>query len=353
MKVLAINPGSTSTKISVCENNDKFFETTIKHTIDEIRKFSDVLSQYEWRKSLIVDILEKNNIHINSLDAVVGRGGLVRPIASGTYRVNEKMINDLKENKLGEHASNLGAVIAKSIADTVNIDSFIVDPIVVDELSPVARISGLKDIERRSIFHALNQKAVARILANDLEVDYEKSSFIIVHMGGGVSVGAHQNGRVIDVTNGLDGEGTFTPERSGGVPSYDLVRMCFSGEYSESDMFKKISGLGGIVSYMGTNNLLDIAIKADNGDDQSKLMIDAMCYQVAKDVGSMATVLKGKIDAIAITGGVANDKKMMANITERVSFIANVHIYPGEEEMLALTEGCLRVLNDPLLIKEY
>jgi len=353
MKILAINPGSTTTKISVYDDDNKIFETTIRHSADDVKKFNSIQEQYEWRKNIIVDTIEKNNIPVNSLCAVVGRGGLIRPIESGTYKVNDKMISDLKEGLFGDHASNLGAIIAKSIADSVNIDSFIVDPVVVDELSPLARISGLKGIERRSIFHALNQKAVARLLANDLKVEYEKSSFIIAHMGGGISVAAHKNGRVIDVTNGLDGEGPFTPERSGSLPLINLVKMCFSGEYSENDMSKKIAGLGGVVSYMGTNDLLDVQTKALNGDKYASLIIEAMCYQVAKDVGAMATVLNGKVDAIAITGGVANDKEMMSMIKERISFIAKVYIYKGEEEMLALTEGCLRALNNKSSIKEY
>lgn len=353
MKILAINPGSTSTKISVYDDAIKIFETTIRHSADDIKRFNSILEQYEWRKNIIVDIIEKNNIPVSSLYAVVGRGGLIRPIESGTYKVNDKMINDLKEGKYGEHASNLGAIIAKSIADSVNIDAFIVDPVVVDELSPLARISGLKGVERRSIFHALNQKAVARLLASDLKIEYEESSFIIAHMGGGVSVAAHKNGQVIDVTNGLDGEGPFSPERSGALPLSNVVAMCFSGEYSESEMFKKVAGLGGVVSYMGTNNMLEVQTKVDNGDEYASLIIEAMCYQVAKDVGAMATVLNGKVDAIIITGGIANDDEMMSMIKERISFIANVYIYKGEEEMLALTEGCLRALNNQALIKEY
>ena len=353
MKILAINPGSTSTKISVYDDENKVFETTIRHIADDLKKFNSIQEQYEWRRNIIVETIEKNNISIDSLSAVVGRGGLIRPVSSGTYKVNDKMIADLKSSKFGEHASNLGAIIAKSIADSVNIGSFIVDPVVVDELLPVARVSGLKGVERRSLFHALNQKAVAELLANELKVEYEKSSFIIVHMGGGTSIAAHKNGKVIDVTNGLDGEGPFTPERTGALPVSNIIKMCFSGEYTQNEMFKKLSGLGGVVSYLGTNNLMEVQTKALNGDENSSLIIEAMCYQVAKDIGAMATVLHGKVDAIALTGGIANGKEMMQMIKEKISFIANVYIYKGEEEMLALTKGCLRALNNSDSVKEY
>lgn len=353
MRILAINPGSTSTKISVYDELSKLFETTIRHNTDEIQKYKNILDQYDWRKEIIVQTLKDNNIDINSLNAVVGRGGLLYPIEGGTYAVNEKMFADLRASVGGEHASNLGAFIAKSIADDVNIQSFIVDPVVVDELEPVARISGLKDIERKSKFHALNQKAIARTLAKYLNKKYEDLNLIVVHMGGGISIGAHKNGRVIDVVNAIDGEGPFSPERSGAVPVRYIIDMCFSGEFTHKQMLKKNAGEGGMVSYIGSNNLLEICEKAYSGDAEAKLLIDAMCYQIAKEIGSMATVLCGKVDAIVFTGGVANDKKIVATITDRVQFIASVHVYAGEEEMFALTQGCLAALKDKSIIKEY
>jgi butyrate kinase len=311
MRILAINPGSTSTKISVYDELSKLFETTIRHNTDEIQKYKNILDQYDWRKEIIVQTLKDNNIDIKSLNAVVGRGGLLNPIEGGTYSVNEKMFADLRASVGGEHASNLGAFIAKSIADDVNIPSFIVDP------------------------------------------KYEDLNLIVVHMGGGISIGAHRKGRVIDVVNAIDGEGPFSPERSGAVPVRYIIDMCFSGEFTHQQMLKKNAGAGGMVSYIGSNNLLEICNKAYSGDAEAKLLIDAMCYQIAKEIGSMATVLCGKVDAIVLTGGVANDKKIVAAITERVQFIASVHVYAGEEEMFALTQGCLAALKDKSIIKEY
>lgn len=353
MLILAINPGSTSTKISVYKKHDKLFETTIKHSAEEIKKYEKILDQYEFRRDIILKTLSDAKIDMKSLNAVVARGGLLKPIESGTYKINDKMLEDLRKPKLGEHASNLGAFIAKNIADPLNIASFIVDPVVVDEFEDVARISGFSLIERRSIFHALNQKSVGRLLAKKLNKKYEELRIIIAHMGGGVSVGAHKNGRVIDVTNALDGEGSFSPERSGTLPAGDLVRLCFSGKYTETEMMKNIIGSGGVVSYCGTNSMLDVSNRAEDGDTKCKLLVDAMCYQTAKDIGAMATVLHGKVDAIAITGGIARDEKMIENITNRVSFIAEVHIFPGEEEMFALTEGCIRAMEEPSSIRVY
>ena len=287
------------------------------------------------------------------MDAIVGRGGLLKPIVSGTYSVNDNMLKDLKENVQGEHASNLGAIIANEIARSINKPAFIVDPVVVDEMEDIARLSGVPELPRKSIFHALNQKAVAKRYAQENMKNYEDINVIVAHMGGGVSVGAHKNGRIIDVNNALDGEGAFSPERSGGIPSGDLARMCFSGKYTLEEILKKITGKGGFVAYLDTNDGRIVRQLASEGDMKAKLVYEAMGYQVAKDIGAAAAVLCGKVDAIILTGGIAYEKMMVDIIKEKVEFIAPITVYPGEDEMLALAQGALRVLNGQEEVKEY
>ncbi|MBC7194519.1 MAG: butyrate kinase, partial [Caldisericia bacterium] len=279
------------------------------------------------------------------ISCIVGRGGLIKPVESGTYIINEKMIEDLKEAKRGEHASNLGAIIAYEIAKELKIPAYIVDPVVVDEMDDVARISGLKGIERKSIFHALNQKAVARRAAKDLGKKYEDVNLIVVHLGGGISVGAHRKGRVVDVNNALNGDGPFAPERAGGLPTQDLVDLCFSGKYTFDEMKKKLAGEGGLVSHLGTNDAREVEKRIENGDSYARLVYEAMAYQVSRTIGEMAAVLKGEIDAIVITGGIAYSKMLVDWIRERVSFLGKILVYPGEDEMEALALGALRVLR--------
>ena len=352
-RLLIINPGSTSTKIAVFDNENIIFEETLRHSVEELSKYEKIFDQYEFRKDIILKTLEKNQIPIDSLSGIVGRGGLLKPIEGGTYEVNEKMLEDLKIGVLGEHASNLGGIIAYEIGQTINAKAFIVDPVVVDELTDVARISGLKEIERKSIFHALNQKAVGRRHAKAKGTKYEDLNLIIVHLGGGISVGAHEKGKVIDVANALDGEGPFSPERSGGLPVGDLIKLCYSGKYSYEDMKAMIKGKGGIVSYLNTNNALEVCERINSGDEYAELVYYAMAYQVAKEVGSCAVALKGKVDGILLTGGIAHDKMFTTWIEERVKFISDVYIYPGEDELTALAEGGLRVLREEEKAKEY
>ncbi|WP_313232262.1 butyrate kinase [Tissierella praeacuta] len=352
-RLLIINPGSTSTKIAVFDDEKSIFEETLRHSVQEISSFNKIYDQYEFRKNIIVNVLEKNNISIETLDGVVGRGGLLRPIEGGTYEVNDTMLEDLKVGYLGEHASNLGGIIAYEIAKEIGKKSFIVDPVVVDEMEEVARVSGLKEIERKSIFHALNQKAVARRHANKIGRKYEELNLIVAHLGGGVSVGAHEKGRVIDVANALDGEGPFSPERSGSLPVGDLVKLCYSGKYSLDEMKKMIKGNGGIVSYLNTNDAREVGQRIKNGDKYAELIYKAMAYQVAKEIGSCAAVLKGKVDGILITGGIAYDKEFTSWIEERVKFICDVTVYPGEDELMALAEGGLRVLRGEEEAKLY
>lgn len=352
-RILAINPGSTSTKIAIYDNEKEVFETTLRHPNEEIEKYDKITDQYDFRKNVILNVLSENEINLTKLSAVVGRGGLLKPIKGGTYAVNDKMIEDLRVGILGEHASNLGGMIANEIALQLNIPAFIVDPVVVDEMDDVARLSGMPEIDRTSIFHALNQKAVARRYADEKNVKYESLNLIVAHMGGGISVGAHKEGRVVDVNNALDGEGPFSPERSGGLPVGDLAKMCFSGKYTHADIKKKIKGKGGLVAYLGTNDGREVLAMMESGNENAKLIYQAMAYQVAKEIGSCAAVLKGKVNAIILTGGLAYGELFTSWIKERVSFIADVVIYPGEDEMSALALGGLRVLRNEEVAQIY
>lgn len=345
MRVLTINPGSTSTKIGVFEDENLMFEETLRHSTEEISSYEKVYDQYEFRKEIILKCLKDNNIELDSLDTVVGRGGLLKPIEGGTYIVNDIMLEDLKTGVMGEHASNLGGILAHEIANEIQVNAFIVDPVVVDELQDLARISGLKEIERKSIFHALNQMAVSRRYAKFLEVQYQDLNLIVAHLGGGISVGAHEKGRVIDVANALDGEGPFSPERSGSLPVGDLIKLCYSGKYTHNQMKKMIKGNGGLVSYLNTNDAREVVERIKNGDKYAELIYYAMAYQVAKEIGAQAAVLKGKVDAIILTGGIAYDNMFTSWISEMVEFISKVVIYPGEDELTALAEGGLRVLK--------
>lgn len=352
-RLLIINPGSTSTKIAIFENEKSIMEQTLRHSNEELAHYVTIMDQYEFRKNVIVDTLNAKGINITELSAVVGRGGLLKPMESGTFKVNEKMLADLRTAAMGQHASNLGAIIADEIAGQLNIPAFIVDPVVVDEMEALARVSGMPEIKRISIVHALNQKAVARRTAKELGKKYEDINLIVAHMGGGISVGAHKKGRIIDVNNPLDGEGPFSPERAGGLPTGSLVKLCYSGEYTLEEMKKKLVGNGGLTAYLGTNDGKEFKKKIIAGDKYSELIYKAMAYQVAKEIGACGTVLKGKVDAICITGGLAHDKLLTDWIKESIEFIGDVRIYPGEDEMIALAEGGLRILRREEIEKEY
>lgn len=346
VKSLIINPGSTSTKIGVFEDETLLFEETLRHSTEEIARYASIVDQKDFRKDIIVNLLKEKNFDINSLHVVVGRGGMLKPISGGTYTVSDDLLADLKVGVQGQHASNLGGILAREIADSIGVPSYIVDPVVVDELMPQARYSGVPELPRVSIFHALNQKAVAKRYAKETGKAYDSLNLIVVHMGGGVSVGAHKAGKVIDVFNALDGDGAFSPERAGGVPSGALIKMCFSGEYTQEQVYKKVVGNGGFNAYLGTNDMRDVDKLADeDGDEKAKLIRDAFVLQVAKDMGSMACVLEGRIDQIIITGGIAYDKYVVEALKQKTGWIAPVTVYPGEDELLALAQGALRVLN--------
>lgn len=353
-KILAINPGSTSTKIAVYNNNKSIFLKSIKHSVEDLAQFKTITDQFDSRKKIILEELGQTGIDVNKISAVVGRGGLLKPIESGVYEVNEQMKSDLRSCIMGEHASNLGALIADDIAQSLpNAKAFIADPVVVDELNDVARISGHPLFKRVSIFHALNQKAIARLHAKSLNKPYEELNLIVAHLGGGISVGAHHNGRVVDVNNALDGDGPFSPERAGTLPAGQLAKLCYSGQYSYDEVKKMITGKGGLVAHTGTNNAYEIEVKARGGDAMAKLLQDAMAYNVGKAIGEMATVLKGKVDSIVLTGGIAHNPDLVEYIKEMVGFIAPIAVYPGEDEMQALAMNALMVLKGEVIPKIY
>lgn len=353
-KILVINPGSTSTKIAVYQGTLVLFLKSIKHSIEELRKYNSIIDQLEYRKELVLKNLEDENIKLSEIAIIMGRGGLIKPIESGIYEVNDRMINDLKSGIQGEHASNLGGLIAIEIARIIpGARAYICDPVVVDELQDVARITGHPMFIRRSIFHALNQKAIARSYAHSINKRYEDLNLIVAHLGGGVSIGAHQHGKVIDVNQALDGEGPMSPERSGTLPVGDLVDVCFSGQYDHKTLHKMINGEGGYVAYFGTNDAHLIATQAKNNDQEAKRIQEGLGYQVAKYIGMLAVVLKGKTDAILMTGGMANNKELINYIGDHVSFLAPFLVYPGEDEMKALARNALRVLNNEIKVKNY
>jgi butyrate kinase len=352
--ILAVNPGSTSTKFALFEEDELVFEKNLQHTNDQIADFKKISDQFGFRKELILKELVERNTDFSKIAAVVGRGGLVKPIESGVYSVNKAMKRDLLEGKRGEHASNLGALIADDIASSLKgVRAFIVDPVVVDELQPLARLSGHPVIPRQSIFHALNQKAVARIYASSIGRKYEEMNLIVAHMGGGISVGAHKKGKVVDVNNALSGDGPFSPERSGGLPALQLVDLCFSGKYTYSEVKTMLVGNGGMAAYLGTNDFRKVCTAAEAGDEKAAIVRDACSYQVSKEIGAMAAVLKGEVDAIILTGGMAYQDSHINSIKSMTSFIAKIVVYPGEDEMRALAFNGLLALNGEVTVREY
>ena len=352
--ILTINPGSTSTKIAVYINTNPVFVKTIRHTNEELSGFDKITDQYAFRKNIIYQELKEAEIKLDNIKAVVGRGGVIKAIPSGVYEVNEALIRDLFDSPVGEHASNLGGLIANDIAKTLpNARAFIADPVTVDELCDYARVTGHPLLKKVSIFHALNQKAIAREHAKSIMRNYEDMNLIVVHLGGGISVGAHQKGQVIDVNNALDGDGPFSPERSGTLPVGDLARLCFSGKYTLKEVSKMILGGGGLLAHLGTNSAYDVEQKAAEGNEHYKLIFEAMAYHVAKQIGSMSPVLNGEVDGILITGGIAHSKWFVNMVIQRVYKIAPVYVYPGEDEMRALAMNGLMVLRGEAEPKIY
>ena len=352
-RIFVINPGSTSTKIAIFDDDSCVFDVNIPHSPDELSKFPKIINQYQWRYDIIKSIIDKRGVPSNSINAFVGRGGLLNPIKGGTYNVGKKMLEDLQKGVQGEHASNLGGIIAYEFARDYDVPAFIVDPVVVDEFKDVARISGIPDLERRSIFHALNQKQVARWAANKLKKRYEEVNFIVTHMGGGISIGAHKKGQVIDVNNALNGEGPFSPERSGTLPVWDLVELTLSGKYTKNELKKRLTGKGGLVAYLGTNNLKIVKEMVDKGNKRAKLLYEAMAYQISKEIGACASVLCGDVQAVVLSGGLVYEEFFIELIRKRVNFIAKIMVFPGGDEMIALAMGALRVPRGEEKLKEY
>lgn len=350
-KVLTINPGSTSTKVAVFNSQGVVSEENINHSAEDLSQFSHVIDQYDFRIKSLLSWLNNISPKVTSLDAVVGRGGLLPPLESGTYLVNEIMLDDIRSPTTRQHASNLGALIASEVGQKFNAPAFTVDPVSVDELDPIYRLSGLADIERKSFSHALNLKAVARRAADSLGQKYQDLNLIIVHLGGGISVTAHQGGRMIDVAGGMD-SGPFSPERCGALPVFDVIELCYSG-ITKEDLKKKLSGQGGLVSYLGTNSALEVSGRIKAGDENALLVMQAMASQIGKEIGSMAAVLECNVDAIVLTGGMAKWQELIEEVRRRIQKIAEVMVFPGENEMLSLAQGALRVLCGEESAKEY
>ncbi len=351
--ILAVNPGSTSTKAGWFRNLEPVKTISLSHTPEELARHEGVAGQLEFRTQLILEALQEASLDVKSLDAVIGRGGLLRPIASGVYTVDQAMQEDLQAERHGRHASNLGALIARRIAVSAGVEAYIADPVVVDELDEVARISGHPLLPRISIFHALNQKAMARRYAASVGRPYAELNLIVAHLGGGVSVGAHRDGRVVDVNNALDGEGPFSPERAGTLPWGRLAELCFSGEYTQPQLQRMLCGQGGLVAHTGTNDLRAILAQAAAGDPESALLTEAFCYNVAKSIAALSALFSGRVDAIILTGGIAHSRQICQAISSRVDFIAPVAILPGENELEALAENALRVLTGEISPKHY
>lgn len=352
-RVLVINPGSTSTKIAVFENEDQLFKESLQHSVAELAPYEGVIAQYEFRKAAILNALKARSFDLKTLAAVSARGGVVKPIESGVYHVNDGLVEDSKTGQYGMHASNLGALLARDLGDELGIPSFIVDPVSVDEMEPLARITGLPEITRTSVFHTLNQKAMARKVAIEkMGKKYEEVNLIVVHLGGGVSVGAHKRGRAIDVNNATDGDGPFSPERCGTLPLGPYRKLVLKiGD--EKQIYKKLVGNGGLVAHLGTNDAREVERRINAGDQKARLYYEAMAYQIAKEIAAMAAVLKGDVDGIVITGGMARSEILVNWIRERVAWIAEFFLMPGEFEVEALAWGALRVLRGEEQSKEY
>ncbi|MGB9832046.1 MAG: butyrate kinase [Caldisericum exile] len=353
MKILVINPGSTSTKIAVYDMDKELFSKSIEHSKEELAPFKKISDQLEFRKETILKALKEAGFDLSEFACISARGGNIHPVPSGTYIVNEKMVQDMLSLKYGAHPSNLGAPIAYELARQYNIPAFIVDPVVVDEMEMVNKITGLKGILRQAKDHPLNQKAVSREVAKSLGKKYEECNFVVAHLGGGISVAAHRKGRIIDVNNALNGDGPFSPERAGDLPNVSVVEMCFSGNYTKEEILKMLAGNGGFVSHLGTNSLKEVLSRIEQGDEYAKLVYDAMVLQISKWIGIMAVVLKGEVDGIILTGGMAKSEKLVNDIKEYVKFIAPVYTVAGEFEMKALMEGALRVLRGEEEAKTY
>ena len=350
---MSINPGGSSTKVALYEDTQALIVEVIRYSQEELSPFKKTIDQLDYRKELVLKFLERNNIKVEELSAVVGRGGPFKSLPSGTYYVNQRMLEDVKSgNVQADHVSNLGCLIASGLVKGTEVPAFIVDPVSVDEFPPIARISGLPELPRKSLSHALNIKMVARKAAFKLGKKYEELNLIAVHLGTGISVTSHHKGQMIDVNNANDG-GPFSPQRVGSLPVTGLVKLCLSGKYTYPEMYDKLTRKGGLLAHLGTDDVEEVERRIDKGDEKAKLVYQAMVYQIAKEIGAMATTLYGKVDAIVLTGGIAHSERLVNLIKERVKFLSSVLVFPGEDEMEALTLGALRVLSGEEKAKEY
>jgi butyrate kinase len=351
-RILTINPGATSTKYGIFAGEEIVLQETVRHPYQDLAGFARVVDQFDLRINLITAAMTKAGQRLEDLDAIVGRGGLLKPLAGGTYLVNEAMLRDLRAGVQGEHASNLGGIMAYYLAEPLGIPAFVVDPVAVDEMDDIARLSGLPDLPRKSLSHALNMKAVARRVAKEMGRSYIDVNFVVAHLGSGISVSPHRRGRMVDVNNALN-EGPFSPERTGGLPALQLAQLCYSGKYTLDQMADLITKEGGMYAYLGTKDLKEAEEMAADGNQQAMLVLEAMAYQIAKEIGAMAAVLAGEVDRVILTGGMAYSQSLIDKITARVKFIAPVTVVPGEEELPSLAQGALRVLNGEEEVKIY
>lgn len=352
-KILAINPGSTSTKLALYDDEQPLMVLVLRHPAEEVAQFANVIDQLDWRRGLILEALSEKGFDIHDLSAVIGRGGLIKPVPAGVYEVNSRMRDDLCNAPM-KHACNLGGLLAAQIAGMAGVKAYIADPPVVDEMDDMARITGMPQCPRKPIFHALNHKAIARMHCDREGIVYEDSNLIVVHMGGGISVAAHRQGRVADVNNALDGDGPFAPDRAGSIPSSELIKVCYSGQYAtKEELIKYISSKGGLVAYLGTNSVQEIVERIEQGDQQARQVLEAMCYNIAKQIGAMAAAMKGRVDGILLTGGIAYNKPVVDFIEEYCGFIAKISVYPGENELESLMLNALVVLRGVITPSEY
>ena len=350
--VLAINPGSTSTKVALYDEERPLLDLTLRHSTEELAEYPNVLDQLDWRRGLILSALREKEFKLQYLSAVIGRGGLIRPIPAGVYEVNSRMRYDLRNARM-KHACNLGGLLAAQIAHMAKVKAYIADPPVVDEMDDAARITGMPMCRRKSIFHALNQKATARLHCSRTGLTYEQTNLIVAHMGGGISVAAHRRGRIVDVNNALDGDGPFAPDRAGSIPASERIKACFSGKYTREELKKFVSSKGGLVAYLGTNSVIQVMERIDRGDQRARKVLEAMCYNIAKQIGAMAATLEGDVQGILLTGGIAYNEPVVEYIRRHCGFIAPVTVYPGENELEALMRNALAVLRGEVVPKVY
>ena len=351
-KILAINPGSTSTKVALYEEERPLCDFTLRHTTEELAEFPEIIQQLDWRRGQILEALRERNVSLDELAAVIGRGGLIRPVPAGVYEVNSRMRHDLRNAKM-KHACNLGGLLAAQIAHMAHVKAYIADPPVVDEMDDVARITGMPMCTRSPISHALNQKATARLHCERAGLAYEKTNLIVAHMGGGISVAAHRQGRIVDVNNALDGDGPFAPDRAGSIPSSELIKACFSGKYTEAELLRFVSSKGGLVAHLGTNSVMQAMERIAQGDERARKVMDAMCYNIAKQICAMAAPMAGRVDAIVLTGGIAFNEPIVKYISTHCAFLAPVSVYPGENELESLAINALVVLRGTVEPKVY